>query len=52
MRTMHEELVVDLDEKIAKVAGTLAGADDSGSEISRMDFIKEQQLYFGMDLPL
>lgn len=52
MRTMHEELVVDLDEKIAKVAGTLARADDSGSENSWMNFIKEQQLYFGMDLPL
>jgi hypothetical protein len=52
MSTRHEELAVDLDEKIAKVTGTLARADDSWSENSWMKFIKEQQLYFGMDLPL
>lgn len=52
MRTRHKELAVDLDEKIAKVIGTLARVDDSRLENSWMNFIKEQQLYFGMDLPL
>ncbi len=52
MHMRHEELAVDLDEKIANVTGTLIRADDSGSENSWMKFIKEQQLYFSMNLPL
>ncbi len=48
----HEELAVDLNKKAAEITSTLARADDSGLKTFRMELIKEQELYFSMDLSL
>jgi hypothetical protein len=44
------EASMEVEEEIAQITSTLTRADDSWAETFRMEFVIEEELYFGVDL--
>jgi hypothetical protein len=51
MGPRHVELALEVEKEIAQIASTLARANDSRSRIAWMKFVKEKELYLGVNFP-